>query len=215
MALTEHGSWIELDAAALAHNLAVFRRLGGPQRALMVVVKSNAYGHGMSEIARLAEECGADWFGVFSIFEALALRAAGRTKPILVFGPTPPAFFARAAAEGIRLTIGAREALPALERCGVKGLKLHLKLETGTNRQGFYEHETAAIRKLAGLSGIEIEGAYTHYADIEDTTDHHYASTQLARFTDWLGRLETLGITPPVTHTACTAAALLFPRHAF
>lgn len=215
MELTEHGSWIELNARALAHNLSMFRRLAGPRHALMVVVKSNAYGHGMVEIARLAAGNGADWLGVFSIFEALALRAAGLELPVLVFGPTPQSFYSKAAEQGIRLTIGATEALPRLLESDVRGLKVHLKLETGTNRQGFYERELDAIARLAAIPGLEIEGAYTHYADIEDTTDHHYASEQLARFTNWLALLSGIGIEPPVKHTACSAAALLFPdtRH--
>lgn len=215
MGITEHGSWIELDGRALAHNINVFRTLAGPQHALMMVVKSNAYGHGMVPIARLAAEHGADWLGVFSIFEALALREAGIALPILVFGPTPPSFYAKAAELGIRPTIGAAEALPALESAGVRGLKIHLKLETGTNRQGFYERELDAIARIAAIPGIEIEGAYTHYADIEDTTDHRYASEQLARFNHWLALLSGIGVEPPIRHTACSAAALLFPdtRH--
>ncbi len=207
------GSWIEIDAAALAHNVAVFRRLAGADRRLMAVVKANAYGHGMLEVARIALANGADWLGVFNIHEALALREAGLAAPILVLGPCPAALAPQAAAAAdIRLTCASPAALNALLDLELSHpLKLHLKLETGTHRQGFMADELSPLAALAEHPTLAVEGLYTHYADIEDTTDHRFADEQRQRFDAMSERLAELGIRPALPHTACSAAALLFP----
>ncbi len=206
---TQALSWLEIDTAALAHNVTVFRRLVGSTRKLMVVVKANAYGHGMELCARAALGAGADWLAVFNLDEALALRRAGLIAPLLVFGPTPAARLAEAAAARVDLTVANPEAAAAVVAADVPGLRVHLKLETGTHRQGFLAGQLAPVAALAAHS--EIVGAYSHFADIEDTTDHTFAKEQLAAFAARLAELAALGVTPPLPHVACTAAALLFP----
>ncbi|HUT79118.1 MAG TPA: alanine racemase, partial [Polyangia bacterium] len=94
-------------------------------------------------------------------------------------------------------------------------VRVHLKLETGTNRQGLRGRELAEAANVLRGAGVEIEGAYTHFADIEDTTDHAFAQQQLARFEELLGVLAGLGARPPLAHTACSAAAILFPETRF
>jgi len=206
-------TWIEVSAGAVANNVAVFRGIAGPDRALMAVVKSNAYGHGMLEVAGIALGAGADWLGVFSAGEGLALRDGGVTAPILVFGPVPEAALDRALEAGLRLTAASPVAAAAIAaRPGVKGARVHLKVETGTNRQGMLAGELpGAIRALTS-SGALIEGVYTHFADIEDTTEHAFAEKQKARFREVLDELRAIGVDVPMPHTACTAAAILFPE---
>ena len=91
--------WIELDRKALASNVRRFRALAGPKRLLLAVVKANAYGHGIVEISRLALAAGADWLGVHSAEEGLALRAAEVEAPILVLGPVPSGRYEEAIAK--------------------------------------------------------------------------------------------------------------------
>jgi alanine racemase len=213
MAFDPH-SWIEIDRDALAHNVAVFRDLAG-DRTLMVVVKANAYGHGMLETARLAIDAGSDWLATFEVRAAFALRDAGVVAPILVLGPTPSGALERAARESIRITVGSPEALDAVLAVQPDGLRVHLKLETGTNRQGFDAEGLGRVRELLSARGVTIEGAYTHFADIEDTTDHTYAMGQLARFEERVERLRRLGVRPSLLHTSCSAASLLFPQTLF
>ena len=208
-------SWTEISERALRHNLGVLRRLAGPERALMAVVKANAYGHGMLPVARIALDAGAAWLAVFDLREALALRAASISAPVLVFGPTPREQIQAAAAAGITLTIASPHAVDDVIAAAPAALRVHLKLECGTNRQGFLPEEFSHVARLARLSGVVVDGAYTHFADIEDTTDHSYAMQQLKLFDDRVALLGQLGVAPAQLHTACTAATLLFPETYF
>jgi len=208
-------SWVEIGAAALTDNLAVFRRLAGPNRQLMVVVKADAYGHGLEPVGRLAVTAGADWLAVFTITEAMALRGAGITVPVLVLGPCPPGALSWAATEQVRLTVASPAAVEPIAAAQPDGLKVHVKLETGTNRQGFGDDEDDQVHRLGDVPGVTIEGVYTHFADIEDTTDHGFAREQLARFEGRVARLRAAGIAPERIHTSCSAATLLFPETYF
>ncbi|RJO73219.1 MAG: alanine racemase [Myxococcales bacterium] len=213
--MDENLSWVEIDREALEQNIAVFRSLVGEARRLLVVVKGNAYGHGMLPVANIALAAGADWLGVFNMQEAIELRQANIASPILVMGPTPENLLVRAAQLRLSITVASPEAAEAVLRVRPKSLRVHLKLETGTNRQGFLPEHLPVIQRLAEEPSIEIEGAYTHFADIEDTTDHSFAETQLRRFQDFTELLLKLDVTPPLLHTACSAATLLFPQTLF
>ena len=208
-------NWVEIDRRALLANLRGFRRLAGPAVALMPVVKSNAYGHGMTAVA--AALTGHDprlWFGVNSLDEALGLRGAGIREPMLVLGYVPLARLDEAVAADLRLTVYNSETVRALARIKAKGpVRLHLKLETGTNRQGV---DLADAKKIAALIArspqLELEGCSTHFANIEDTTSRVYPRQQLARYNKIVSELKALGFRLPVNHIACTAAALVFPE---
>jgi len=90
---------------------------------------------------------------------------------------------------------------------------VHLKIETGLHRQGFREEELEELcARLAASEHLEVEGVYTHFANIEDTTDHSYAYAQMGRFTRALARLADLGLEPPLVHASCSAAGILFPE---
>jgi alanine racemase len=177
----------------------------------MAVVKANAYGHGMLQIARLALDSGADWLGVFSVDEALVIREAGINVPILVLGPTPGPQVSKATASDIRLTVSSLAAARRVVDNSAGDAIVHLKIETGTNRQGLGEEDLLLTCELLQSAGAKIEGAYTHFADIEDTTDHRFAEEQLSRFKNRLAVLRDSGITIPLPHAACSAAAILFP----
>ena len=212
-------SWLEIDIGALSENVRAFQgRLGGAK--LAAVVKSEAYGHGVALVAPAALRAGASWLAVWGANEGIPLRAlAGAGVPILCLGHTPPQDFHDAIAADLRLTLYDPAAIPALARAA-RALgtiaRVHLKLETGTHRQGLEADEAVKLaRAVAAEPGVELEGLSTHYADIEDTTDHAHADAQLARFTDGVERVSAAGRCPPVRHTACSAAAILFPRTHF
>jgi len=196
-------SWVEIRAAALQHNLTVFRRLAGRDRQLMLVVKADAYGHGLAAVAGMAARAGTDWLAVFTIAEAVALREAGITAPVLVLGPTPPEAFVWAAREQVRLTLASPEAVGQVVGAPPPGLAVHVKLETGTNRQGFGQDELESLQALRDLPDVTVEGAYTHFADIEDTTDHAYARQQLACFQERVAALKAAGIVAQLLHASC------------
>lgn len=208
--------WIELDGRAPQHNLAQLRRSAGPGVLVCAVVKANAYGHGLAEFVPLVPA--ADWLGVNSLEEGLALRALGETRPVIALGHVPVARLRDAVDADLRLTVYNRETVEALSR--LEGLprpaRLHLKVETGTGRQGVLAEDLEGfVRLVRATPNAVLEGLSTHFANIEDTTDHSYAEMQLARFAEALATVERLGGRPPVVHAACTAAAILFPRTHF
>lgn len=212
-------SWIELDAAAYRANLAFVRQAIGPDVELAAVVKSNAYGHGRRWIAGLAVEGGADSFAVHALDEALDLRAAGFSQDVLIMGPVPLPRLEEVVAEDFRLVLFA---LPTARRLAeitaARGMRarVHLKIETGTHRQGVEGEELDQLLAfLREQPTIEVEGIYTHFADIEDTTDHSYARQQLERFATALETVRRAGFDPPKRHAACSAAALLFAETHF
>jgi len=212
-------TWLEIDVGALADNVRAFQgRLGGAR--LAAVVKSEAYGHGVALVAPAALRAGASWLAVWGANEGIPLRRlVGPDVPILCLGHTPPQDFADAVAADLRLTLYDPGAVPALARAARaqgRTARIHLKLETGTHRQGLEADDAAALARAAAADpAVVVEGASTHFADIEDTTDHGYAESQLARFTEGVERIAAAGTVPTVRHTACSAAAILFPRTHF
>lgn len=212
-------TWIELDEKAYAHNLSFFRRKISPGTELAVVVKANAYGHGLRPIVTLAEKYGADSYCVHSLEEALALRSLGISKDILIMGPVPAAGLEEAIAQNFRValfTLETLELLDKLTRRREKPLRVHLKLETGTYRLGINLAELPYfLERLHQAPYVHLEAAYTHFANIEDTTDHIYAFTQMARFQEMVKLILESGYPQLKLHTACSAAVLLFPETHF
>ncbi|MEL7060264.1 MAG: alanine racemase [Acidobacteriota bacterium] len=206
-------TWIELSESALAHNLAFFRGLVGPDVELSSVIKANAYGHGALEMARLVTRHGADSFCVHAVEEATALRRAGYAQDVLILGHVPHARLDEVVGGGFRVVafnLESVERLAARARALGRPARLHLKIETGTHRQGV---EGAALDALvecvAASPWLVLDGVYTHFADIEDTTDPTNARRQLARFRAALERIEAAGLDPGTRHAACSAAALV------
>lgn len=213
-------SWLEISSTAYRSNLDLFRQLVGSKVELSAVVKANAYGHGLIEIARLAVDCGADSFCVHGLDEALAIRGAGLQQDVLIMGHVPLARLREAAMADFRLVLYNRrsaELLAALASEQQRRVRVHLKLETGTCRQGIGGEEVEPfLDLLARHPSLHLEGVYTHFADIEDTTSHEYAFAQLEAFERGLGRIRRRrGEEPLLAHAACSAAALLFPQTHF
>jgi alanine racemase len=212
----DQNQWIELDAAAYGSNLALFRALAGERRDLCVVVKANAYGHGVREIARLARRGGATSFAVHSLEEAVELREAGAAEPILLLGYTPRGRLDDVVALGLRVVVYDLDTLRELDRLGrERGVRVpvHLEVETGTHRQGI---DGARLLQLAdelrSAAGCRAEAVYTHFANIEDTTRHTYARRQIDAFGAIVADLARVGLADVKVHSACSAAALLFPE---
>jgi alanine racemase len=211
--------WIEINSSALTHNILQFRRLIGKKRKLLATVKANAYGHGISEVSEIALRAGADWLGVHSIDEGISLRKKNIVSPILVLGYVSNEDLARAIAHDLRLTVYNPETLEHLIRLipQTKGkIHLHVKVETGTHRQGVREEDLFTfMEKIQAHPKLILEGISSHFANIEDTTDHSYASYQLDNFERICQKLEERGIKVPIKHIACTAATILFPETYF
>lgn len=209
-------TWVEVSRQAIGDNLRELRARLGAKVALLAVVKANAYGHGLIGASKIALRSGAAWLGTDSIDEALALRKIARSAPILILGYSRPGRIREAVAAKLRLTVYNPETLKAIARTNHPA-RVHLKLETGTTRQGVDEKGLFQLLKLARRHPkIAVEGLSTHYANIEDTTDHRYASAQLIEYVRLATLAEKLYGQPiPIKHTACSAAAILFPETHF
>jgi alanine racemase len=211
--------WVEVDREALRDNLYEFRRLIGKDRLLLATVKANAYGHGLEEVSGVAVLAGADWLGVQSLEEGIRLRRLGLNCPILVLGYVALEDLESAVKHDLRLTVYSDETvqqLASLRPVQGKKISLHVKVETGTYRQGIRKEEVLPfIKKVNAYPTLTVEGISSHFANIEDTTDHSYARYQLENFQEVCKLLDKEGIEIPVKHIACTAAVILFPETLF
>ncbi len=208
--------WVELDGRAPEHNLSELKRGAEPGVKFCAVIKANAYGHGVREMARLLPS--ADWFGVNSLEEGLELRELGVKKPVILLGHVPLDRIREAVDANLSLTVFNRETLSAISALGAlpSPVNVHLKVDTGTGRQGVLPGEIGEfLSLLAATPNARLEGLSTHFANIEDTLNHAYAEKQLAAFDEALGTVERISGRPPVIHTACSAATILFPKTHF
>ena len=203
---------VEVDRSALSRNITVFRRLVGPSTRLMAVVKADAYGHGLLIASDAFLAGGADLLGVHSVAEAARLRAGGVIAPILVLGPVNRTEAETAVQLEVEITVAS---LPACRAAADSGgpLQVHLKVETGVNRQGLVEAEiNEAVELLRASPAVEVVGLSSHFADIEDTTDHTFAKAQMARFAGYRDSLAAAGLDGLALHMSCSASALLWDR---
>jgi alanine racemase len=211
--------WIEISRTALVHNIRQFRRIIGRRRKFLAVVKANAYGHGLREVAGTVLEHGVDWLGVNSVEEGIALRQAGFACPVLVLGYVPFGALDEAVARDLRLTVYNRETvrrLAASARRQGKRVAVHVKVETGTRRQGVEVKDVwPFVRAIRAESGLVLEGLSSHFANIEDTTKHDYPRLQLEAFKTACRTLGDHGLRIPVKHMSCTASTILFPETDF
>ena len=219
--------WAEVDLKAIAHNVSELRRIAHPNARLMAVVKANGYGHGDIEVARTALKSGAEVLGVARIKEGIELRKAGFDVPILIFGYTPPNVAIQLVEFNLTQTVYSYRTAEGLSEVAVasgKKIKVHLKVDTGMGRLGILAvqgcstvpGESAAndalreVESIARLSGIDIEGIYTHFATA-DSSDKSYAKKQFEIFTEVLEKLRFAGLEFPVKHAANSAALLDMP----
>ena len=211
-------SWLEIDAAKLRANIDALRSVTVPGTAVMVVVKANAYGHGLETVAPIAAER-AEWLGVNVIDEALAITRLGIQKPIAILGHTSLSESDAVVQNGYRQALYRSDLAKALSASAQKlgkMAKVHLKIETGTNRQGIALDELQSFtEELRKLPGIEVEGIYTHFANIEDTLDPSFAQSQFRRFQQARETLARAGIRAVHEHASATAGSLLYPEMDF
>jgi alanine racemase len=208
--------WVELEREAPDYNAKEILHCTKDSVKLCIVVKSNAYGHGVEQIIGLLPS--AHWFAVNSLEEGLELRRLGVERPVLLMGHVPIGRLKEARDADLRITVYNRESIRALDGLAGNGrpVRLHLKIATGTARQGILPGDIEGfVKDIKGKKGMVLEGVSTHFANIEDTLNHEYAEGQLKTFNEALGTIKALGVDPPVVHTACTAASILFPETHF
>jgi alanine racemase len=218
----------EIDLGSIAQNVAGLRKITNPDAKVMAVVKADAYGHGAEKVAETALKNGAEVLGVARINEAIALREAGFTAPIQIFGYTPPSLAEILIQYELTQTVFSYKSALALSEIGIsrgKKIKIHIKVDTGMGRLGlvtdcgaiscsdinFTESSLNQVESIARLQGVVSEGIMTHFASA-DSTDKSYARKQFSIFMDFNDRLKKKGIEFSVRHAANSAAVMEMPE---
>jgi len=202
--------WVEISQSALTHNFQIFRALVGSGVELAPMVKANAYGHGLRACSRIFRAAGAEYLAVNSIFEAEKIRATGDAGRIYIAGYTPLAELKNAVELDTEFVVFNFETLEKLAELDLPA-QIHLKVETGTNRQGLQKQDIPRfLEKIKSLPKVELVGVAMHFADIEDTTSHDFARQQLAEFLALRQLIEAAGFPHLKFHAANSAATLLW-----
>ena len=217
--LAKSRCWVEISESRLRHNLREIRKHVPPTSSLLAVVKANAYGHGAAQVARIALEEGARYLAVACLEEALELREAGVTAPILILSPSPAETVPLLCRYGITQTVGsAEEARGYLSHhiSDLPALKLHIKFDTGMGRLGWSlreedrEQSMAEILSLKDISAFDFEGALTHFATAS-AEDESYHELQFSRFQSAVCQLRQEGFSLPLAHCANSATIVRRP----
>jgi len=213
---------VEIDLNAIAHNIQAIRRKVGGRVKIMAVVKADGYGHGATEVAKVASQSGADCLGVAIPEEGIELRSSGITAPILILGLTPPEKVQEVVKYNLSQALSTTELAKALsaeaQKLG-KVAKVHIKIDTGMSRIGVSPEDAVNfVKQILTLKAIEIEGIFTHFSvsdSVSNAKDKTFTELQIHKFKWVVARLEENGIQIPIKHIANSAGVLNFPSSYF
>lgn len=209
------GAWAEVALGAITRNVRALKALTPAATRFMAVVKADGYGHGAVQVAEAAIAGGADRLGVATLDEAVALREAGITAPVQVLGEVPAEGASLMVRHGIVATVAGIDAAAALSRAATLAQTqavCHLKIDTGMNRIGVRAEDAAAVaRRVSGLPGLVLEGAFTHFATADAPGDWEF-DRQVTRLGAAIEAMRTEGVRPAVVHAANSAATVLHPQ---
>jgi alanine racemase len=206
---SRHRAWAEIDHRALLANVSALRQLAGPGKAVIGVVKADAYGHGAVEVSATLERAGVERLAVATLSEAAELRSAGRQGPIVLLWGIGVEDADAAVATGVEPMVDNLAVVAALEQAAATAgatIALHLKIDTGLGRQGTDPAEALDVaRAIDGGGHLRLVGTMTHLAAAEDasTTDQQLDAMRAA--------LETIragGLDPGIVHVGGTGAIL-------
>lgn len=214
----DRGTRAEVNLDAIANNIHAARKNLKDTTMLCAVVKANGYGHGAVPVAKACLEAGAEWLAVAILQEAVELREAGITAPILVLGAMPAR---RDIADicvkfDISHAVFDEERLLLLNEAGLrqgKKAKIHIALDTGMHRIGVKIEEAGAFAlKAKALQGIEIQGVFSHFSHA-DAEDKGYAAFQFEQYTKGAEAIEAAGVKIPIRHICNSAAIAELPQY--
>jgi alanine racemase len=203
--------WAEIDLQALRENLAWLRHRVGPRTQIITVVKADAYGHGLKDIARLLMQSGTDIFGVANLAEAEAVRSVGRGWPVLMLGACLPHEVEMAVRDEVMPTLSSLAEARLFSAAAMRRRRtvpVHVKVDTGMGRLGAWPEEAVElVRRVMGLPGLEVRGLYTHYSSAED--DAAFSAAQALKFRAVLDGLSKAGLSVSCVHANNSGGVLL------
>lgn len=208
-----HGTVLEISFESLRHNLNQYRKLLPPATKLMVMVKANAYGSGILEVANFLQHENVDWLGVAYVDEAIQLRENGIDIPIMIMNPHISSFsqFER---YDLQTEIFSLSHLSQLLDDVAGQISIHLKIDTGMHRLGFSEGEISElISKLLGNPQLKIESIFTHFSSSDDAADDDYTKEQATKFEVIYSQIsEAIGYSP-IKHACNSPAIVRWPQY--
>ena len=211
-------TWAEINIDCLLHNYKEFVSLTSPQQKkvkIMGVVKANAYGHGALEVSRALLGAGADYLAVASLDEALELRRADITSPLMILGYVNPSRADEIVDNDLTQTVYEESLVNALSEAARKKGKrarVHIKIDTGMTRIGVNISEAKNfVLKIATLPNIELEGMFTHLATA-DELDGSHTQMQFERYMHLVEELRKNGLEIPIKHVCNSAGAINYPQ---
>ncbi|GIO24615.1 alanine racemase [Oceanobacillus sp. J11TS1] len=209
-------TWVEVSLQALAFNVKHLKQHIRKGSRFMAVVKADGYGHGAVPIAEEALDNGADYLGVAFLDEALRLREAGITAPILLLGYTPAHSVYKAVEQDITMTVYSHETIEAIRQAAEtlrKKAKIHIKVDTGMTRIGVRTAEEALyLCQALDQKELEVEGIFTHFAEADNAESSDYTYKQFETFQYIYQVLEAKGYTIPIKHCCNSAATIAYPE---
>jgi alanine racemase len=208
-------TWAEISIDHIKDNFMQFKQYIKDPVKIMAVVKADGYGHGAIEVAQASIEAGANYLGVAFLDEALVLRAAGISCPILILGYIPKRSVKKAIFENITMTVFNHETLDEIIAQSYELNKkacIHLKIDTGMTRIGLFSLDDALqlAKKALAYPFIQLEGIFTHFAHA-DSDDPTYTTLQYNRFLEVIESLLVHDIQIPIKHCCNSAATMKFP----
>jgi len=209
-------AWSEVNLDNIAHNVKEIRRITDKKAEIMGVVKADAYGHGVMEVARTLIENGVTRLAVSMLDEAIQLRKNGIGVPILILSYTDPRRAEEIILNDVTQTVFSHDLAEALSEAAVrldKNVKIHIKIDSGMTRVGFMPGYSAVknVIKISKLPKIIIEGLFTHFASA-DENDRSYTYMQFEKFMSIVSELNRIGIYIPVKHVCNSAGVIEFPE---
>jgi alanine racemase len=209
-ARSPHRAWVEVDHAAIVDNLAVLRRLAGPDKQVIAVVKANAYGHGAVPVARTLVAAGAERLAVATLSEGLELRDAGIEGPILLLWGIGAPEAETAGAAGLEPIVYDAAGIDLIERAAAAGgrrASVHLKIDSGLGRQGADPADAIDLAlRVARSRHLALIGTFSHLAIPGE--DDAYTDVQLLRLARALDAMRSAGVDPGLVHVAATGGIL-------
>ncbi len=210
--------YAEINLDAMCSNVSQALERMKPAK-LMAIIKTDAYGHGAVRSAKALDEIGVYAFGVATPGEALELRRAEIKNPILILGYVFEEYFDRMIENDIDLALFDLNTAKLLnshaEKLGKKA-RVHIKADTGMGRIGFQPCDESAeiIREIAALNNIEIDGMFTHFA-CADSKDKASVNRQIERFTNFVVKVKSEGVSLPIVHCYNSASIVDFDKPLF
>lgn len=213
-----HTSSISISKSALKNNIQFIKEKVCGDALLSLVVKGNAYGHGIEEFVPLAQSFGVNRFSVFSAHEAFRVMSVKKGAiHLIIMGMIENEQLEWAISNDIEIYIFEKDRLLSVTSVAKKLNKkaiIHIEVETGMNRTGFDQKELNEVAQIIKLNEehLQIEGLCTHYAGAESVSNYLRIQNQIKKFNSIYSYFCDQGIKPTLRHTACSAAAVNYPE---